>query len=59
MSAAENDEVVGIRDDVRTERFPASGQPPVTLLLPPPKRYMNRFLKLRPLIQYQSTPIFP
>ena len=29
MSTAENDEVVGIRDDVSTERFPASGQPPV------------------------------
>ena len=29
MSAAENDEVVGIRDDVCMERYPASGQPPV------------------------------
>src|SRR4029077_19441349 len=27
MSAAENDEVVSIRDDVCTERFPTSGQP--------------------------------
>ena len=29
MSAAENDEVVGVRDDVCAERFPTSGQPPV------------------------------
>src|SRR5262249_39841761 len=28
-STAEDDEVVGIRDDVRSERFPAPGQPPV------------------------------
>ena len=29
MTAAENDEVVGIRDDLRPARFTASGEPPM------------------------------
>jgi hypothetical protein len=29
MTAAEDDEVVGIRDDLRPERFTASGEPPM------------------------------
>src|SRR5262249_21305655 len=29
ISATEDDEVIGIRDDVRSERLPAPGQPPI------------------------------
>src|SRR5437667_12103443 len=29
MTAAEDDEVIGIRDDLRSERFTASGEPPM------------------------------
>ena len=29
MTAAEDDEVIGVRDDLRSKRFPASGEPPM------------------------------